>query len=77
MRDFFLWILVWVVGIILVAIPQTVYEIMGTLKIQRTADFFFMAGFLFLVLIIFFLYVKLRKMENKIEVVVRKVALKK
>lgn len=76
-KDFIFWLLVWIIAIFLVSFPETVYGVMESLQIQRTVDFFVIAGFMFLTVVIFFLYTKIRKLEYKIEIVVRKIALKK
>ena len=50
---------------------------METLKIQRTADFFVMGGFLFFALVIFYLFVTVKHMQKNVEKIVRKLAIER
>lgn len=75
LNSMILWFMVWIALLILVSFPETVYGIMQALQIERTADFFVMAGFAFFAVIIFYMYVVLKKTNQKIEMLVRKIAL--
>lgn len=72
-----LWMAVWLAGIFLVTFPSTVYGIMETLQIDRTADFFVVVGFAFFGMVIFYLYIKVRENTEKMEKLVRKLAIEK
>ncbi|MFA6073323.1 MAG: DUF2304 domain-containing protein [Candidatus Woesearchaeota archaeon] len=74
--SFLLWCAVWIGTLILISFPQTVYGIMETLKIQRTADFIVLVGFAFFAAIIFYLYTTVKKNNYKIEQLVRQLAIK-
>ena len=76
-KDFALWLVVWIAFLFLASFPSIVYGVMESLDIQRTVDFFIIGGFMFFTVIIFYLYRTVRKSENKIEEIVRKVALRK
>lgn len=76
-KSFAIWTLVWIFFLAMVAFPDTIYGVMEGLKIERTVDFFVIAGFLFFSVIIFYLYVITSKNKRKIEEIVRKIALKK
>ncbi len=76
-KDFSLWILVWLFFLFITIFPKVVYGIMESLEIQRTVDFFVIGGFMFFTIIIFYLYKSVRKTEKRVETIVRKVALKK
>jgi len=74
-KSMILWSLVWLAVLVLVSIPKTVYGIMSVLQIDRTADFFVLAGFTFFSVIIFYMYVILKKTKNKVDDLVRKIAI--
>lgn len=70
-----LWLTVWILVLLLVSIPETVYGIMQALQIERTADFFVLAGFTFFSVIIFYMYVVIKKTARKMEDFVRETAI--
>lgn len=70
----FLWMAVWLGGLLLVLFPSTIYGIMETLKIERTVDFFVLCGFLFFTVLIFYLYNAVKQMQRKMEKLVREIA---
>jgi len=74
-KAFGAWMFVWVFFLLIVAFPTMIYGLMETLKVQRTADFFVMAGFLFFALIIFYLFVSVKHMQKNVEKIVRKLAI--
>jgi len=74
--SFLFWIVVWLAFLLMVAFPSVVYSIMETLKIERTVDFFVIAGFLFFAVIIFHLYGIVKRWQKKSEEIVRKLAIK-
>ena len=76
-KGFALWSFIWLVMILLVSFPTTFYGIMETLEIKRTVDFLVIGAFLFFSVLIFYLYVKNKINEQKIEEIVRKVAITK
>ena len=76
-RSFFIWFCVWLFFLLMVMFPTTIYGIMETLDIKRTVDFFVIGGFLFFSVMIFYLYVVVKQIQKKVEIVVRKVALGK
>ena len=71
------WWAVWVGFIILALFPQIVYGMMGVLEIERTADFFYVSGFVFFSVVLFYVYNTTKKNQKQIEMIVRKVALKR
>jgi hypothetical protein len=74
---FFFWMLIWLGFLTLVAFPKSVYNIMELLSIERTADFVVSGALLVFSVVIFKLYVSNKKLQYKIDSVVRKVALDK
>lgn len=75
--DFVLWAAVWLFFIFVVMFPSTMYGLMETLKIERTVDFITIGGGFFFSMIIFRMYVSVKRTKNKVEEVVRKVAIEK
>jgi hypothetical protein len=75
-QSLILWMSVWLGAIILVSVPKTIYGIMQTLEIQRTADFFTLVGFAFFTAIIFYIYTLVKKNSYKMERLVRELAIK-
>ena len=73
--DFIVWSVVWLFFLFMVMFPSTLYGIMESLMIERTVDFFVIGGFMLFSIIIFQMYVSLKRMQNKVEEVVRKVAM--
>lgn len=70
-----LWMAVWLGALLLVLFPETLYGIMETLKIERTVDFFVISGFMFFIVLIFYLYSTVKQMQRKMEKLVRKIAI--
>jgi hypothetical protein len=72
-----LWLIVWLGVLLLISLPQTVYGVMEALQIERTADFIVMAGFTFFSVVIFYMYTMIKRTNQKMEELVRKVAIEK
>ena len=72
------WIIAWIIFILLVIFPNA-FDIIarGVLNISRTLDFLIILGFMFLIGISFHNYIMVKKNQNKLEKIVRKLALKK
>jgi hypothetical protein len=71
------WFLVWIGFIILASFPQIVYGVMGVLEIERTADFFYVSGFLLFTVVLFYVYNMTKKNQKQIETIVREIAIKR
>jgi hypothetical protein len=76
-RSFISWILIWIVAGIVVLVPNTLYRVMGVLNIDRTQDFFFIGAFVILFVVVFNMYVTIKKTHAKVESLVRAEAIKK
>ena len=76
-REYSFWFIFWGIFVIVTLFPQMLDPVLETLNISRTLDFFIIAGFLFLIFIIFYTYTIVRKNQKKLEEVVRQIALKK
>lgn len=70
-----MWLILWIGILLIIAVPETVYGIMQTLQIERTADFIVMAGFTFFLIIIFYMYNVIKKVNKKMEELVRKLSI--
>jgi hypothetical protein len=70
------WLLVWLGFIFLAMFPSTIYGVMGILKIERTADFFYVSGFLLFSVVLFYVYNITKKNQKQLEMIVRKIAFK-
>jgi len=71
------WALIWCGFIFLAAFPSITYGIMQKLEIERTVDFFVIGGFLVFSVIIFKTYTICKKLQKKMEKLVREVAIRK
>ena len=76
-KEYGVWFIFWGAFVILTVFPQVLDPLLATFGIIRTLDFFIIAGFLFLIFVIFYTYVQLRKTQKKLEDIVRNIALKK
>lgn len=74
-RSFVLWLGVWIAFLIATFFPTSLYGIMEELNIERTVDFFVIGGFMFFAIVIFHLFVIIKKLETKIEKIVRETAI--
>jgi hypothetical protein len=75
-RSFLAWLTIWIISAIMMILPNTVYGFMNYLNIDRTQDFFFIGAFVVLFLIVFNMYITIKKTHAKIEALVRENAIK-
>jgi hypothetical protein len=75
-RGFIFWFVIWIGFIFLAMFPKTLYGIMEILKINRTADFFYISGFLFFSVVLFYIYNITKKNQKQLEILIRKIAFK-
>jgi len=76
-KEYSFWFIFWAAFVILTLFPQILDPLLQTLSISRTLDFFIIAGFLFMIFVIFYTYTIVRKNQKKLEEIVRNMALKK
>lgn len=77
-KESIFWFGAWICFLLLVISPTSLdYLIKDILDFGRRMDFFIVIGFMFLIGITFHNYTIIRKTQNKIEKVVRKIALQK
>lgn len=75
--SFVIWLCVWIITLVLIIVPQAANIFMQKINITRVTDFFLFFGFMFFAAVIFFLYVTVKKNQEKIEILTRNVAIKK
>ena len=73
-KEYIFWIVLWMGFIVVTIFPNVLGPFVRTLQLSRTMDFLIILGFIFVVGILFHNYIALRKMQIKVEEVVRKVA---
>jgi len=76
-REYTFWFIFWSIFITITLFPQILDPLLVTLNIARALDFFIIAGFLFLIFVMFYTYTLTRKNQKKLEEVVRNIALRK
>jgi hypothetical protein len=72
-----LWYSVWCTFIILALFPNLLLGVVTTLHFARVFDLLVTGAFMVLVVLIFHIYIKNKKLEQKLETLVRKIALQK
>jgi hypothetical protein len=76
-KEFSLWIILWI-GLMIVALfPEVLDGIVARLSLSRTMDFLIIGGFMLLTSMFFYTYTLLRINQKKLEELVRKIALHK
>lgn len=77
-RSFVFWMSIWAVSIVLMIFPQSASVLtQQVLGVSRVIDFYLIMGLLFFSLITFINYRTVKKNEQKIEDLVRKIAIEK
>ncbi len=72
--EFSIWLIIWIVFLEIVIYPSSVNFIAVTFSFNRVMDMLMVIGMLFLVLLTFHNYLIVKKTENKVENLVRKLA---
>ena len=75
-QEFILWLVVWVAFITVALQPTILDGIVHTFSFARRLDVLVISAFIFLTAISFYTYSAVKKMQNKMEEIVRQVALK-
>jgi len=77
-REYVFWSFIWIVLIGVSLMPTALdFFVKRLLQIDRRLDFFIITGFLFLTAVIFYTYGIVRRNQQKIEDIVRQVAIKR
>ena len=74
-RSFISWLVVWLAGLLVVLFPHTLYTLMDAVNIDRTYDLFYIGAFVILFVIVFNMYVTIKKTHAKVEELVRERAI--
>ena len=76
-QSFVFWIAVWGIAAVLLLIPGLASEIIPKLQVVRLLDLYVIAGLLVFSAVCFFSYASVKRTENKVEELVRQLALKR
>ncbi len=75
-KEYLFWFGAWAVFLLLVLFPTSLdFLIKDVLSLGRRLDFFMIIGFMFMIGVLFHTYALVRKTQNKIERIVRKIAI--
>jgi hypothetical protein len=72
-----LWYSIWSIFIVLALFPNLLLGIVSALHFARVFDLLIVLTFMILVILIFYIYVKNKKLEKKLEELVRKITIRK
>lgn len=72
-----LWYSVWFIFVVLALFPNLLLGIVSALNFARAFDLLVVGAFMILVMLNFYIYLKNKKLEKKLETLVRKIALEK
>lgn len=70
------WITIWVVAIFIVAFPEILRTYASTFLVTRIFDMMVLGGFILVISMVASSYVRTKRMEKKLEELIRKLALK-
>src|SRR3989344_8802779 len=73
-KEFVFWLVLWVLLIVISLFPYILDPISKKLNFARNFDLIVIAGFLFLILAIFYTYTLAKKNQKQLEAVVREVS---
>ena len=74
--EFSFWAVLWVVFLGVTVFPELLNPIVFSLSLNRTLDFFIILGFMFLIALTYHNYSQVKKNGNKVETIVREMAIK-
>lgn len=74
-RDFLVWALVWVAFVVGLFFPPNLVFLVQPLNLERVLDILTVGAFFILFFMVFVIYDSIRRVENKVSVIVRKQAL--
>lgn len=76
-KEYLFWLFLWVLFIILTLFPWLLKPLITSIGFARTMDFFIVAGFMFLIGSLFYIYLLVRGNQKRLEDIVRKMAFEK
>jgi hypothetical protein len=71
------WVVMWVVAIVVIIFPELLRSFASTFLVTRVFDLMVIAGFILVITMVGSAYIRTKKMENKLEDMIRREALKK
>ena len=77
LKEFLAWGIAWIAFLFLTLFPKSIDLVVSRVGFARTLDAYIVMGFIFLIGIMFYIYSIVRINQNRIEEVVRKIALEK
>ncbi|MBW2974176.1 DUF2304 domain-containing protein [Candidatus Woesearchaeota archaeon] len=76
-KEYSFWTVLWIAFILLTLFPQSLKPLVRSIGFARTMDFFIVAGFMFLIGSLFYIYLLVRKNQKRLEEIVRRIAIEK
>ena len=76
-KEYLFWVFLWILFIILTLFPGLLKPLVTSIGFARTMDFFIVAGFMFLIGSLFYIYLLVRGNQKRLEDIVRKMAFEK
>ena len=77
LKEFLAWAVAWIVFMVLTLFPKIIDSVVFRVGFARTLDAYIILGFLFLIGMMFYTYSIVRINQNRIEEIVRKIAIEK
>jgi hypothetical protein len=71
------WLIMWIVAIIVIIFPELLRSFASTFLVTRVFDLMVIGGFILVISIVSVAYIRTKKLEKKLEELVRKEALDK
>ena len=76
-KEYTFWIALWILFLTLTLFPWLLNPILKSVGFARALDFFIVAGFMFLIGSMFYIYLLVRGNQKRLEEIVRKMAFEK
>lgn len=74
--EIFSWFIIWIITICIVVFPELLQTFAKTFAINRVFDLMVIGGFIVVISMVYLAYIKTRKLEQKMEQLVRESSLK-
>jgi len=71
------WIIMWAAAIVIIVFPELLRKFASTFLVTRVFDLMVIAGFILVISLVTSSYIRTKKLEKKLEDMVRREALKK
>ena len=75
--EYILWIVVWILFIVITIFPSILDFFTESLSLPRTLDLLLIMGILCILGLLFYNYIAIRKINRKVEDIVRKIAIER